>query len=80
MRNYTVEVTYLVPVYKHVTVKANSAEGAAKAALADDCWDGGKTDWDNCRPEFITGIWLGKDAAYSGIELGVPEEFAKVPE
>jgi hypothetical protein len=71
MPKYTVEKTYLLPVFVHLTVEAESAAEAAKLAMSDDNWDASKNDYDSCRPEFVSGIWAGEEA-YEGTALDVP--------
>ena len=62
MTTYTVEKTYLLPNYRHVTLEADSPADAARLALADDNdsadW---KHDYDCARPEEVTGVWIGEE-------------------
>lgn len=73
---YTVEKTYLVPRYRHVTVEAASAQEAVNAALANDDDPGDwKTDHECSRPEFVTGIWEGEHAYQGRAFLLSPDGF-----
>ncbi|MGN8119194.1 hypothetical protein [Labrys sp. 22185] len=74
MATFTVERTYLVPVFQHVVVEATSAEEAMRVALDDDNWDSSKLDYNACRAEFVSGAWEG-GVAYGGRALPVPTEF-----
>lgn len=66
MPKFTVECTYLVPYFRHVTYNADSPEAAAALALADDEWGKARCDWDASTPHKVTGIWKGENAAYTG--------------
>ena len=76
MDTYTVEVTYYLPVYQHVTVEANSPAEAATAAkqwIADNGWEDQEHDYDCSSPEYVTGIWSG-DEAHTGVSLDIPAQ------
>jgi hypothetical protein len=75
---FTVEKHFLLPRYKHVTLKAGSPEEAARLALADHDPDGWESDYDEASPVAITGVWRGdkaydSDAEAPGAQWGVPE-------
>ncbi|MFL5127168.1 MAG: hypothetical protein ACJ8CS_18300, partial [Microvirga sp.] len=77
-RTYTVEVTYMLPVYKHVQVEASSAAHACELALEHDDWDVTEQDYDSSGPSHVTGIWAG-GKAYHGRCFRVPLEFQDKP-
>jgi hypothetical protein len=75
MAKYTVEVTYYLPIYRHVTVEAETPEAAAiaaKAVVADSGRDGEEEDYDCSSPDFVTGIWPGETPRKSS--LPIPDE------
>lgn len=71
MPKFTVECSYMLPVFRHRTYEADSPEAAAALALADEDWSGQKDDTDSIGPHKVTGIWEGEDAAYSGPAVAV---------
>jgi hypothetical protein len=73
---YTIETTYHLPVYRQRTYEAATTEDACRLAI-DDGWGNAKEDVDTSGETHITGLWLGEDAAYSGEELPIPDEFAE---
>lgn len=77
-QEYTVEVSYMLPVYKHLTVVAESFEEACQIAVDHDNWDNAKEDYDSSRPTFVSGVWSG-DRAYYGHEFRVPPKFQEQP-
>ena len=67
MPMFTVERSYLVPVYQHVTVEADDVATACTAALDEDAhpWDNDKVDYESARETTVTGAWTGT-TAYEG--------------
>jgi hypothetical protein len=67
-KTYLVEVQYLLPIYKHMKVKADSPEAAAMTAVltADDGegWENAKEDHDSARATEATMVWPGANEAY----------------
>ena len=57
MQMFTIERSYLVPVYQHVTVEADDAASACTAALDEGVhpWDNDKVDYENARETTATG-------------------------
>lgn len=54
---YTIEVTYLLPVYKTMVVEADTLEEACKKAnetADEDGWEFAKDDYDSCTTHFVT--------------------------
>ena len=74
---YTVETTYRLPVYRQRSYKAATPEQACGLAIDDDRWGDAKEDVDTSGETYVTGIWKGRSAAYSGKEIVVPEEFGE---
>ena len=75
MPTYTVETTYRVPVYRQRTYDAASPAEACRQAIEDDDWSNDKLDYEAAGETYVTGIWLGADAAYSGETVPVPSHF-----
>ncbi|HWO94217.1 MAG TPA: hypothetical protein VNL92_05590 [Dehalococcoidia bacterium] len=75
MPAYTVETTYRVPVYRHRTYHAATPAEACRQAIEDDDWSDEKLDYEAAGETYVTGIWLGADAAYSGETVPVPSHF-----
>jgi hypothetical protein len=78
MPAFTIETTFLLPVFRHRSISADTLEEACRRALADEDWWDQKHDYDNSRPTYVSGAWLGDDAAYRGPELSVPSVFAEI--
>lgn len=75
MPTYTVETTYRVPVYRQRTYDAATPAEACRRAIEDDDWSNDKLDYEAAGETYVTGIWLGADAAYSGETVAVPSHF-----
>jgi hypothetical protein len=72
---YTVETTYRVPVYRQRTYHAATPAEACRQAIEDNDWSNDKLDYEAAGETYVTGIWLGADAAYSGETVPVPSHF-----
>ena len=56
MPKFVIERQYLVPMYQHLVVEAESFETACELAMSDDiCWDSQEMDCDNARATTLTG-------------------------
>jgi hypothetical protein len=75
MPAYTVETTYRVPVYRQRTYDAAAPAEACRQAIEDDDWSNDKLDYEAAGETYVTGIWLGTDAAYSGETVSIPSHF-----
>lgn len=75
MPPYTVETTYRLPVYRQRTYDAATPEEVCRLALEDEGWEDGKEDVETSGETYVTGIWEGEDAAFSGPAVSVPDEF-----
>lgn len=68
MKTFSVEVTWRVPEYVHLTVEAETPEDAIEKALSEVARDPNRyernLDYDTCGPDVVTGLWEG-DEAYS---------------
>lgn len=71
MPKFTIERTFDVPHYRHVTYDAPDLETALKMDAENDDWDNQKEDFDCSGPERVIGAWKGEDA-YSGPDLMAP--------
>jgi hypothetical protein len=66
MKPNTVEVTWRVPEYTHLTVQADTPEQAIERALEkvasnpDACER--TLDYDSCGADVVTGLWEGDEA------------------
>ncbi|MBX9841312.1 MAG: hypothetical protein K2Z80_05840 [Xanthobacteraceae bacterium] len=75
MPTYTIETTYRMPVYRQRTYEAATPAEACRQAIDDDDWSSDKLDYEAAGESYVTGIWLGADAAYSGEAVPVPAHF-----
>lgn len=75
MPTYTIETTYRVPVYRQRTYGAATRADACRQAIEDDDWSNDKLDYECAGETYVTGIWLGADAACSGAPVAVPAHF-----
>lgn len=75
MPRYTIEVTYHLPVYRRRNYSADTPAEACRLAIEDDWWEYAKEDVDSSGESYVTGIWLGANAAGSGPEIPVPSHF-----
>jgi hypothetical protein len=56
---------YRLPVFRHRTYEAGTLEEACQLAQTDPDWLGSKVDHECAGEIFISGVWLGPDAAYT---------------
>lgn len=75
MPTYTIETTYRLPAYRHQSYDAETPAQACRLAIEDEDWTGEKLDYETAGENYITGIWLGADAAYDGPSIPVPPQF-----
>ena len=55
MPKFVIERQYLVPMYQHIVVEAETLEEACKKAISDDTdWDTQEMDCDSARATTIT--------------------------
>jgi hypothetical protein len=74
---FTIETTYRLPIYRQRTYDAQTAEQACDLAMADEGWDDEKSDVDTSGDTYVTGLWEGRDVAYSGKALPIPSQFGE---
>jgi len=72
IRHYTVETTIRRPFYKHRVYEAATPEDACRQALQDDEWEDEKLDDETAGEPYVTGLWIGEDAAYKSASLPIP--------
>ncbi|CAM5595387.1 hypothetical protein ATER59S_05371 [Aquamicrobium terrae] len=77
MPDYTIETTYHVPAYRHRTYSAKTVPNACRLAIEDEDWDGEKLSYEDGGEAFISGIWEGRDAAYTGAAAAIPSQFGE---
>jgi hypothetical protein len=75
MADFTIETTYLLPVFRHRTYTAEALETACRAAIEDDDWEIAEKDYDSSRQVHVSGVWEGMHAAYTGPSIPVPPQF-----
>ena len=78
MPDYTIETMYHLPVYRRRTYRAATVVQACRLAVEDEDWAAGSLDHDSAEETFVTGIWDGADAAWSGSALPVPAHFEEM--
>jgi hypothetical protein len=71
---FTIETTYRLPVYRQRSYEADTLAAACVLAIADDGWDDEKSDVETSGDTYVTGVWEGRDAAYSGKALAIPSQ------
>src|SRR6267142_2296701 len=69
---FTIETTYRLPVYRQQTYEAATMEEACRRAIDDDDWSTEKRDYESAGETYVTGIWSGENAAYSGAAQPIP--------
>ena len=77
MPTFTIETTYRLPVYRQRSYEAETLAAACALAIADEGWDDEKSDVETSGDTYVTGAWDGRDAAYSGMALGIPSQFGE---
>jgi hypothetical protein len=77
---FTIETTYRLPVYRHQTYEAASIDEACRLAIDDDDWSDEKHDHESAGETYVTGIWAGESAAYSGAAQPTPCYYAEIPQ
>lgn len=80
MPDYTIETSHRVPVYRHRTYQADTVTLACRQAIEDDDWSSEKLSYEDAGESYISGIWNGVDAAYSGQAIPVPSHFSETIE
>ncbi|MFH0302038.1 hypothetical protein AAFX91_33595 [Bradyrhizobium sp. 31Argb] len=77
---FTIETTYRLPAYRQHTYEAVSIDEACRHAIDDDDWSDEKRDYESAGETFVTGIWAGESAAYSGAAQSIPSHYAETPQ
>ena len=79
MPMFTVERSYLAPIYQHIAVEGDDVATACTAALDEDVhpWDNDKVDYETAQATTVTGAWAGP-TAYDGpcLLAGLPADEA----
>jgi len=76
---FTIETTYRLPVYRQQTYEAATMEEACRLAVDDDDWSEEKRDYESAGKTYVTGIWSGENAAYSGAAQPIPSHYVETP-
>jgi hypothetical protein len=62
MPKFVIERPYLVPMYQHIVVEAETLEAACEMAVSDDiAWDSQEMDCDNARATTLTAAKMIPD-------------------
>ena len=77
---FTIETTYRLPVYRHQTYEAATIDEACRRAIDDDDWSDEKCDYESAGETYVTGIWSGENAAYSGAAQPIPSHHVETPQ
>ncbi len=77
---FTIETTYRLPVYRQQTYEAATMEEACRLAIDDDDWSEEKCDYESAGKTYVTGIWSGENAAYSGAAQPIPSHYVETPQ
>lgn len=75
MATITIELSYRLPVYRHVTIEAESVEEACRIAMEDEDWDDGQHDYESAGATYVSGAWAGP-RAYLDTAVDVPATFS----
>jgi hypothetical protein len=76
---FTIETTYRLPVYRQQTYEAATMEEACRLAVDGDDWSDEKRDYESAGEIYVTGIWSGENAAYSGAAQPIPSHHMEMP-
>ena len=80
MPDYTIETRYRLPAYRHRTYHAETVVLACRQATEDDDWSAEKLSYEDAGETYVSGIWNGVDAAYSGPAIPVQSHFSEAAE
>ena len=80
MPSFTIETTYRLPVYRQQTYEAATMEEACRLAVDDDDWSDEKHDYESAGKTYVTGIWSGENAAYTGAAQPIPAHYVETPQ
>ena len=78
MPSFTIETTYRLPVYRQQTYEAATMEEACRLAVDDDEWSDEKRDYESAGETYVTGIWSGENAAYTGAAQPIPAHYVEI--
>ncbi|MCP4561747.1 MAG: hypothetical protein GY873_22370 [Bosea sp.] len=74
MPHFTIETTYLLPVYRQRSYEAPSLAEACRLSIEDDDWDGSKQDHESAGDTYVSDIWAGPDVADRGEPVPIPSQ------
>lgn len=75
MPHFTIETTYLLPVYRQRSYEAPSLAEACRLSIEDDDREGAKQDHESAGDTFVSDIWAGADAAHRGEPVPIPSQY-----
>ncbi|MDF2119221.1 hypothetical protein PY365_27000 [Roseiarcaceae bacterium H3SJ34-1] len=75
---FTIETTYRLSVHRQRSYEAATLTEACRLAVEDDDWDSAKRDEETVGATYVTGVWEGRDAAYSSPSVPVPSCYRNV--
>lgn len=55
-------------------------EEACRLAVDDDDWSTEKRDYESAGETYVTGVWSGENAAYSGAAQPIPSHYFEAPQ
>jgi hypothetical protein len=74
MPKFTIETQYMLPVFRHQTIEADTLEEACQIAVEDDDWEHAEESYDGSGDVHVSGAWEG-DRAYGDNPVTIPDEF-----
>ena len=77
---FTIETTYRLPVYRHQTYKAATIDEACRLRYRRRRLVYRKTRLQSAGETYVTGIWSGENAAYSGAAQPIPSHYVETPQ
>jgi hypothetical protein len=75
MSDFTIETSYLLPVFRRRVHEAETAETACQLAIDDGDWFGASEDRDGSGVPFVSGLWPDGGVPYRDPALPLPERF-----
>jgi len=78
LRPYTVQIQYLLPIFKHVTVEAETVTEACELAVANDEWGDAKEGHESSSATHVCGVVAGHHPDIYGAgarKVAVPPPF-----
>ena len=77
---FTIETTYRLPVYRHQTYEAATIDEACRLASTTTIGLPKNATTSSAGETYVTGIWSGENAAYSGAAQPIPSHYVETPQ